>query len=80
LGLQKADSVFSKLVVFANMDNHPMIRFSLLVALYTIGFLILTVWTNNWRMEFRVLGKESLDIMTSAMPFVTFLILSVEFS
>ena len=61
------------------MDNDQLIRYFELVVLYTIGYLMSTVSTNNGRMEFPVFGREILDIMTSAMLIVTFLILFVEF-
>jgi hypothetical protein len=56
------------------MDNDQLIRYFELAVLYTTGYLMLTVSTNNGRMEF-----QSSDIMTLAMLIVTFLILFVEF-
>jgi hypothetical protein len=61
------------------MDNDQLIRYFELVVLYTIGYFMSTVSTNNGRMEFPVFGREILDIMTSAMLIVTFLILFVDF-
>jgi hypothetical protein len=61
------------------MDNDQLIRYFELAVLYTTGYLMLTVSTNNGRMEFQVFGRESSDIMTLAMLIVTFLILFVEF-
>lgn len=60
------------------MDNGQLIKYFELVVLYTTGYLMLTVLTNNGRMEHGVLGRENSDIMTSAMLIVTFLILCVE--
>lgn len=80
LGLWKVDSLFSNKLAFAYMDNDQLIRYFELVVLYTIGYIMLTISTNNGRMEFQVVfGRESLDIMTSAMLIVTFLILFVKF-
>jgi hypothetical protein len=61
------------------MDNDQLIRYFELAVLYTTGYLMLTVSTNNGRMEFQVFGRESSDITTLAMLIVTFLILFVEF-
>jgi hypothetical protein len=61
------------------MDNGQLIKYFELVVLYTTGYLMLTVLTNNGRMELGVFGRESSDNMTSAMLIVTFLILCVEF-
>ena len=61
------------------MDNDQQIRYFEHAVLYTTGYIMSTVLTNNGRMEFQVFGREILDIMTSLMLIVTFLIPFVEF-
>jgi hypothetical protein len=67
-------------MAFAYMDNDQLIKYFKFVELCTSGYLRTTVSANNGRMEFQVFERESLDIMTLAMPLFTFLIrLFIEF-